>query len=279
MGVCAPTPADAGTDSAVDTGAPDTGTPDTGAPDTGVPDTGVPDTGVPDTTPADTAVADTAVVDSAPVFEAAVPADANPPPVSGTFQTCKGNPDCPSGFCVDGVCCDSACKDGCHSCALPGTPGVCTVVPIGTDPRGDCGGPGSCSQTCGAGGQCVPTAGGNECAPSKCTAPTLGIGPAFCSAAGSSCPQATSSFDCTPYLCEPAFGGCRGQCNDSTQCAAGYTCDTGKCVIATPPASSSGGCDISSTGRTGEVGLAFTALALAAAKRRRSKSAPRAHGD
>jgi len=201
--------------------------------------------------------------------------DAAAPVYSGSFKTCKGDIECPSGHCVDGVCCDTACKDACHSCALPGRVGTCSLVDVGTDPRGDCGGPGNCSQTCGAGGVCVPARGGNECAVSKCTGATTGAGASYCNASGASCPASTSTFDCTPYICESALGGCRGSCDSSSQCAAGYRCSTeGKCVPSAQ-ASSSGGCYVGGGAREqGEgVPLAGVGLAVAVLARRRRRRA------
>jgi hypothetical protein len=262
---------------------PDAGPPDTGAIDTGIFDTGTSDTALPDTSTPDTALPDTATPDTTPVYEAAPPDDASPPPISGSFKTCTGASDCASGFCVDGVCCDSACKEACHSCALPTAPGKCTVVPVGTDPRGSCGNPGNCAATCGVGGVCVPTNGGSQCAPAKCTSPTLGIAASYCSGgAASTCPVATTAFDCTPYLCEPAFGACRGQCADSTQCAAGFICETtsGKCVAAPPgdAGGDGGGCAVEAgrgAGEGGGIAIALLAWGGLVARRRRSRMVAR----
>ena len=66
-------------------------------------------------------------------------------------QPCDSPVDCPSTApnCVDHLCCNSACTDSCHSCALPGFEGRCTLMPKGSACRGiachTCDGAGTCS--------------------------------------------------------------------------------------------------------------------------------------
>ena len=83
-------------------------------------------------------------------------------------QTCSSSGECGGGICQDGTCCGSPCTDTCKSCAVSGSPGVCTNVPAaqpdlnaavlcaGTQA---CDGQGACKsidgQTCAAGSQCV----------------------------------------------------------------------------------------------------------------------------
>jgi hypothetical protein len=43
-------------------------------------------------------------------------------------STCSDVAACASGLCVDGVCCDDACEGTCHSCAVEGHLGTCSVV-------------------------------------------------------------------------------------------------------------------------------------------------------
>lgn len=51
-------------------------------------------------------------------------------------EPCDGDSDCSSGFCVDQVCCESACSGTCETCD---TSGLCTAVPGGSNPDGECG--------------------------------------------------------------------------------------------------------------------------------------------
>ncbi len=73
-------------------------------------------------------------------------------------EPCGDGEECLSGLCSDGVCCDEECRGPCRSCSLQGTAGVCTGVPVGSDPDEECPGEGVCgpSGTCllGAGAEC-----------------------------------------------------------------------------------------------------------------------------
>lgn len=51
---------------------------------------------------------------------------------------CMMDGDCTSGFCRDGYCCGSNCMTSCRSCGLAGLEGVCSYIPAGTDPEGEC---------------------------------------------------------------------------------------------------------------------------------------------
>ncbi|MBI2387979.1 MAG: hypothetical protein HYV09_00050 [Deltaproteobacteria bacterium] len=241
-----------------DTYVPDTYVPDTYVPDTFVPDTFVPDTFVPDTFVEDTFVPDTAVADTWTVAETPAP-KLDEKPVVPEFQRCTKSSECPSGFCVEGVCCDSACGERCHSCALLTSPGKCTQEPIGVDLKSECGPALSCLGTCGDKGQCVGSGTGTMCARNRCTGPSTGVGPAYCGGPGASCPTDDAvPFDCSPYICEPAFGACRTSCVTSNDCAQGFTCDIAAktctplppppgpeedsgCAVATPGVSRAGG--------------------------------------
>jgi MYXO-CTERM domain-containing protein len=267
-GACVTAPVDAGVDSAVDTGAPDTGAPDSGSPDTGALDTGTADTGAPDTGTPDLGVVDVGTPSAVP-----------PPIAATTFSKCVADGDCATGHCADGVCCNTACKEHCHSCALPGAPGVCTPEPAGVDLRAECGAAGTCVGTCSGkdDGSCAGSGPGTVCERNRCTSPSTGLGSAVCSGASGTCQSDKAiAFDCAPYICEGAFGACRSTCNTSTDCAQGFTCEvaTGHCItpsVAPPDAGGSGGCDVSSTGARSQAGLALGAIALALAARRRAR--------
>ena len=55
-------------------------------------------------------------------------------------QTCASGSQCTSGVCVDDVCCNTTCTGTCQACDLAASPGVCTLVPNGSDPDAECGG-------------------------------------------------------------------------------------------------------------------------------------------
>lgn len=61
-------------------------------------------------------------------------------PDLGVGGPCQTSGQCQPGLsCVDGVCCTSTCTGGCQACNLPGSLGLCTNVPLGSDPSGECG--------------------------------------------------------------------------------------------------------------------------------------------
>jgi hypothetical protein len=191
--------------------------------------------------------------------------------VTGGFVKCSAPSDCASGFCVEGVCCDSACDSPCRSCALPNSPGRCSLAPSGTDPRKQCSGDQSCHQTCNGSGACVVVRAGDQCAPAKCTDGSHGVGPAVCPALDAACPTETAvPFDCGPFACSEALGACFTQCVASTDCAAGFVCDTAsaRCVAA-PPEEDGGGCVLSPRRQLSSFFAGAFALAFAAVVRRR----------
>jgi hypothetical protein len=240
------------------------------APETS-PDTGADDTSV------DTAV-DTGAADTREIAEVGAPKLPAQPTVEN-FQRCNKDAECKTGHCVEGVCCDTECKEACHSCALITSPGICTLEPIGVDLKNDCGPGLSCLGTCGGKGECIGAGPGTQCARNRCTSPSTGIGAAYCPAPGVSCATDDAvPFDCGAYACEPAFGACLTSCGGTQDCAPGKVCDVGTktCVTpATDPGSDSG-CAVSAdepgraAGSAG-VALAFVALGLARARRRRAR--------
>ncbi|HEY2744360.1 MAG TPA: DUF11 domain-containing protein, partial [Polyangia bacterium] len=65
--------------------------------------------------------------------------------------TCgSDNSVCSTGNCVDGVCCDTTCSGTCMACNVSGHGGMCSPVPDGTDPSGECG----AGQVCDGSGGC-----------------------------------------------------------------------------------------------------------------------------
>ncbi|MGZ3451198.1 MAG: Kelch repeat-containing protein [Polyangiales bacterium] len=205
----------------------------------------------------------------------AQPPDAAAKPIaSGNFTKCTSGSQCQTGFCVDGICCDTACDAPCHSCALAGSPGICSLEPYGTDRKNACGVSGACVATCDGKGGCTAAASGTQCAFAKCTGPSTGVGPAVCAAAGAACnDSARAEFDCSPFACEPALAACRSTCVESSDCAPGFVCDApSRTCTPAPPSDDSGGCAYSS--RPSPNGALFALIvALFAGTRRR---APRA---
>lgn len=196
-------------------------------------------------------------VGTAPIADAPAPTLPTKPVVTGDFTRCSKDTDCSTGHCVEGVCCNTDCADRCHSCALLSNPGQCTEEPIGVDLKNECGPAASCLGTCGGAGQCIGAGNGTMCTRNRCVGSSTGVGPAYCSGPGAKCPtNDVVPFDCAPYICEPAFGACRGTCSRSDDCANGFVCDlaTKACVAApTPEAAAatedSGGCGCTIPGR------------------------------
>jgi hypothetical protein len=208
-----------------------------------------------------------------PAIDAGVPdappaadAGAGTPKVEGSFEHCSKDSECSTGHCVDGVCCDTACEETCHSCVLPGSAGKCTVEPIGVDLRGECGIALSCTGTCSGDGKCVGAGAGSQCAPSKCTSPQAGVGPAICASRGARCPSnEVTPFDCAPYACEPIFGACRTSCAASSDCAGGNVCDIGSKTCVAPSGSApadSGGCSYGGSATASPIWLLLALVSL-----------------
>jgi hypothetical protein len=219
------------------------------------------------------------VTDVLPIADAPAPTLPGTPGV-GDFQRCTKDSECATGFCVEGVCCDQRCDQRCHSCALLGSPGKCTQEPVGVDLKNECGPANTCLGTCGPDGACIGAGAGTMCARNKCVGPTQGVGPAYCAGPGAKCPlDAVAPFDCAPYVCEPAFGACRTQCNGSADCANGFVCDlsTKSCVAAPPAAADEGGCSLATPratmgARTQALWCFGVIVALLVARRARAQS-------
>lgn len=196
-----------------------------------------------------------------------------PPTVTDPFSGCTDGSQCKSGFCVEGICCDKACAGKCESCSLPGSPGVCTLQPYGTDKKDACGGAGGCVGTCDGKGECMGATAGTQCAPVRCVGPAKGKGPAICPKKGAPCPEdAAEDFDCTPFACEKALGACRSTCGTSENCAPGYICDAPSRLCVRPASNDdSGGCAYGAGGSsTGAFLAALGLLGLTTRRRRRA---------
>lgn len=53
-------------------------------------------------------------------------------------SVCGRNEICLGDQCVDGVCCDGLCDGTCESCAVVGSLGACSPMPVDTDPDDEC---------------------------------------------------------------------------------------------------------------------------------------------
>ncbi len=148
-------------------------------------------------------------------------------------QTCTAKEQCASGNCVDGVCCQSPCASVCMACNLPTSPGQCTMVPVGQNPRGEC--TQDLASTCGRDGTCDGNGGcrlwpdGTECATATCSAGTASTA-RTCDGAGTC--RAASSKACAPYACKGT--ACTTQCNGNSDCDAGsYISAASYCSVGT----------------------------------------------
>ncbi|HEX7669348.1 MAG TPA: hypothetical protein VF395_07195, partial [Polyangiaceae bacterium] len=152
-------------------------------------------------------------------------------------QPCGKNSECAGALCVDGFCCDRACAGVCEACDVIPFVGKCTTVKAGTVPHGGrvtCPGVGACGATCDGANAlaCRYPGGGVSCGLSACE---NGVqrGASACNGAGSC--QIAVANDCAPYACETASIGapaaCLTRCVTSSDCARGYTCLAGNCVV------------------------------------------------
>jgi hypothetical protein len=146
---------------------------------------------------------------------------------------CTAANQCNSNFCEQGVCCSTACTGTCTSCALAGSPGVCSSVPAGQDPLNQC--TDNLAATCGTDGSCNGSGGcrmygaGTQCAAATCTGSTL-TSARTCNGTGT-CQAATTS-SCMAYAC--GTGACKTSCTTAADCSgAPYTCVGTTCSNAT----------------------------------------------
>jgi len=149
-------------------------------------------------------------------------------------QDCGAGSECASGFCVDGFCCRDRCGGTCESCALAGREGFCDPIPEGTDPDGEC--PSDSLSTCGRTGECsgqrtcalYPS--GTECRGSVCVN-SVTSDPSDACDGGGVCID-SPDVDCQPYACDGGTGNCRASCSGQADCAPGFACADGRCLVA-----------------------------------------------
>ncbi len=156
-------------------------------------------------------------------------------------EPCGADKQCYSNHCSHGVCCNLDCeKKPCMACDLLGRKGECLPVPQGEDPHNDC------SQvdpqsSCGFDGACDGKGGcqkwqaGTLCAPASCggSKGEKVIQPKICDGEGGC--VATSTIDCSPYLCNAATLQCHDTCSTVDQCVDKGPCTSEKCSGSAKP--------------------------------------------
>ena len=127
-----------------------------------------------------------------------------PPSLKATGQPCGQGSECSSSRCSDGVCGDKDCA-GCSTCtkALTGkSDGTCAAVPNGLDPHLACG--------------------------TSCSSGTLTT--LVCNGSGT-CATGSSGTCPGNVQCASATECLGAGCSTDTQCATGYRCNAGACVL------------------------------------------------
>jgi hypothetical protein len=164
--------------------------------------------------------------------------------------TCGAASECGSGFCVDGVCCDRSCDAQCEACDA--TPGKCSTIagaPHGSRPAcadaTDVCKKLACTGTNATGCGFANTA-STICAPAHCASDSW-TGPSTCDGAGGC--GAPTPVSCVPYVCETS--GCRTACAEDAQCAGGFVCVRGICVVKTGTGASCSADQLSSVSKDG----------------------------
>jgi hypothetical protein len=152
----------------------------------------------------------------------------------GPGAACRGTADCQTGLtCAQGVCCNSPCTGSCQSCALPGSLGTCTNVPMGSvDPSAGCKDQGvpSCgtNSRCDGNGDCQYYVQGTVCAASNCPLGTSTYTPVSICNGNGTC-MAPNANSCFPYECDT--GVCKSSCAADVDCASPAVCINGSCGL------------------------------------------------
>jgi hypothetical protein len=147
--------------------------------------------------------------------------------------TCVSKAECQSGVCVDGYCCNSDCSGNCMSCKVPGSLGICSLVPLNDPSDGECADEGA--QTCGRNGKCNGAGGcmlypsGVACSPETCPAgSSMHTRPGLCDGHGVC--SAGQVLDCAPFLCNPPSKACYTGCSTGgAECKPPGLCTNGSC--------------------------------------------------
>jgi hypothetical protein len=144
---------------------------------------------------------------------------------------CADGTECVSGFCAQGVCCTEACTGLCHSCAVKGSEGACTLVPAGVPPTPatacattDVSGCGS-DGTCDGAGACGLYVAGTACSATTCSSAILRATATCDGKKNCKLPMAST---CGGYICATATT-CKTTCAGDADCASPSVCNQGAC--------------------------------------------------
>ena len=143
--------------------------------------------------------------------------------------SCGADTQCLSGVCVDGVCCETACDGQCQACNEPNQAGTCmTVAGAPRSGRAACAGTGDCQGICdgATATTCAMPDTSKTCAVGSCAAGTATAASA-CDGAGTC--QAGMETSCGAYTC--GADACKTTCTVVEDCASGYDCVGGACVV------------------------------------------------
>jgi hypothetical protein len=164
--------------------------------------------------------------------------------------TCASGAECGAGvFCTDGVCCASASCGTCKACNINGA-GTCSPKPSTASDSACPVSAANCMAGCDGAGNCKPAGQGTVCGAGVCTNGTPGNGqftaPNFrtrtcngTTASSSACQMGTGNVGCQGNLVCLDATTCRQSCVQETDCADGYYCAAGTCVVRLPTSLSS----------------------------------------
>ncbi len=155
-------------------------------------------------------------------------------------RACTAGTECESGNCVDSFCCDEseATCNGCRSCGVSGSVGMCADVPAGENPHQVCTEPCAVGECDGA-GACTPASSERVCNVQSCSnsSPSLQWDATTelvreCDGVSLTCPTsgALTARSCGRYTCDPTTSRCRTSCAVDQDCTTLSYCNAGSCV-------------------------------------------------
>jgi hypothetical protein len=164
-------------------------------------------------------------------------------------SACGGHHQCESGICADSVCCNAACGGQCEACNVPWNEGRC--IPVTGTPYGGrtpCVGVGACVGYCDGfnRGFCTFPSPATQCAAAFCS-DGVSVPASRCDGRGF-CARPEQN-PCGSYACGEE--DCKTSCQMSSDCAFGFSCDSGQCVVPPPPLPASSFEGISARGAGG----------------------------
>ncbi len=152
------------------------------------------------------------------------------PALTRVGVACTAGAQCQSGFCADGYCCDRSCSGACLMCDVKGAEGLCTPIPVNTDPDDECKGESGCGgDMCDGLGKCTKPELKTKLCNTSCLATMAEwMTEQYCDGAGK-CAGAAKSRHCSPFLCRAGTGGaadvCAKGCKVHSDCVKGSVCD------------------------------------------------------